>query len=189
MPRRRARRPPGARRGSSRASLAGSTGFSRRPDRQREREERRAKERLADEPADRRARPTGRGARWSTTCRPMSTSRPYWTPEGHVVSQLRHVRQRSRWRRVFAVTLASLEHLLDEIDAPARAVLLVAQQEVRRARRRAEAAVHARAQDRVGFAPLGRVADEIGERGLHQRVRNRDTGGRGSGCPRDRTPP
>jgi len=45
-----------------------------------------------------------RGARWSTTCRPMSTSRPYLTPEGQVVSQLRHVRQRSRCRRVFPVT-------------------------------------------------------------------------------------
>jgi hypothetical protein len=62
---------------------------------------------------------------------------------------------------------ASLEHLLDEIDAPARAVLLVAEQEIRRARRRAEAAMHARAKDRVGFAPLVRFADEIGERGLH----------------------
>ena len=44
------------------------------------------------------SRLTGRGARSSTTCRPMSSSRPYWTPDGHVVSQLRQVRQRSRCR-------------------------------------------------------------------------------------------
>ena len=38
----------------------------------------------------------GRGTWSSTTLRPMSTRRPYWTPEGHVVSQARQVRQRSR---------------------------------------------------------------------------------------------
>ena len=40
----------------------------------------------------------------STTRRPMSSSRPYCTPDGHVVSQLRQVRQRSRCSCVFAVT-------------------------------------------------------------------------------------
>ena len=63
--------------------------------------------------------------------------------------------------------LAAFEHLLDQIDAPARTVELVAQELIRRARREAEAAMHARAQDRVGLAAVGRVADEIGERGLH----------------------
>src|SRR3954467_867367 len=36
----------------------------------------------------------------------------------------------------------ALEHLLHEVDAPARAVELVAQEVVRRARRQAEAAMH-----------------------------------------------
>ena len=58
------------------------------------------------------------GARRSA--RPMSSSRPYWTPEGQVVSQLRQVRQRSRCSCVFAVTGVAFEHLLDEVDAPAR---------------------------------------------------------------------
>ena len=56
----------------------------------------------------------------------------------------------------------ALEHLLDQVDAPARAVELVAEQLVRRAGRRAEAAMHARAQDGVGLAAFGRVADESG---------------------------
>ena len=42
---------------------------------------------------------------------------------------------------------AALEHLLDQIDAPARAVELVAEQLIRRTRRGAEAAMHAGAQD------------------------------------------
>ena len=63
----------------------------------------------------------------------------------------------------------ALEHLLDEVDASARPVELVAQELVRRARRRAEAAVHARAQDRVGLAALGRVAEFRSEIGLHQK--------------------
>ncbi len=46
----------------------------------------------------------------------------------------------------------ALERLLHEVDAPARAVELVAQQVVGRARGEAEAAVHALAQDRVGLA-------------------------------------
>jgi hypothetical protein len=46
----------------------------------------------------------GRGLSRSTISRPMSMSRPYWTPEGQVVSQLRQVRQRSRWSRVTALT-------------------------------------------------------------------------------------
>ena len=45
-----------------------------------------------------------RGTFFSTTSRPMSTSRPYCTPEGQVVSQARQVRQRSRWTCVRTVT-------------------------------------------------------------------------------------
>ena len=48
----------------------------------------------------------------------------------------------------------AFEHLLDQIDAAARPVELVAEQLVGRARRVAEAAMHARAQDRVGLAAL-----------------------------------
>ena len=40
----------------------------------------------------------------STTLRPMSTRRPYCTPDGQVVSQLRQVRQRSKCSRVTRVT-------------------------------------------------------------------------------------
>ena len=94
-----------------------------------------------------------------------SRSRPYLTPDGHVVSQLRHVRQRSRCRRVRG-DVAALERLLDQVDAAARHVEIVAQQLIRRARRGAESAVYARAQDRVRLPSLGRVADEVGERGL-----------------------
>jgi hypothetical protein len=39
--------------------------------------------------------------------------------------------------------------------------------------------VHARAQDRIRFAPLGRIADEVGERSLQGEVRNPGRGGRG----------
>src|SRR5690554_8221005 len=45
-----------------------------------------------------------RGSSSSSKPRLISTRRPYWTPEGHVVSQLRQVRQRSRCSRVFSVT-------------------------------------------------------------------------------------
>jgi hypothetical protein len=62
----------------------------------------------------------------------------------------------------------AFEHLLDQVDAPARAVELVAEQLVGRARRRAEAAMHARAQDRVGLAAFRACRDERRERGLHQ---------------------
>ena len=105
-------------------------------------------------PALRRPRPACARPVARRCLRPMSSSRPYCTPDGQVVSQLRQVRQRSRCSCVFAVTGAALEHLLDQVDAPARAVELVAQQLVGRARRRAEAAMHARAQDRVGLAAL-----------------------------------
>ena len=64
----------------------------------------------------------------------------------------------------------AFQHLLDEIDATARAVELVAQKLIRRARRKAESAMHARAQDVLGLAALGRVADEVGERGLHSEI-------------------
>jgi hypothetical protein len=70
-----------------------------------------------------------------------------------------------------------LQRLLHEIDAAARPVVFVAEQQVGGAGRGAEAAMHALPQDGVGLAPVGRVADEIGESGLH--VRNRRTCARG----------
>ena len=48
----------------------------------------------------------GRSTLASTTRRPMSTRRPYSTPDGQVVSQLRQVRQRSRWSCVSRVGAA-----------------------------------------------------------------------------------
>jgi hypothetical protein len=63
---------------------------------------------LRGRPKDRTARftrsTTPRRVFASTTARPMSSSRPYCTPDGHVVSHARQVRQRSRCRRVLSVT-------------------------------------------------------------------------------------
>ncbi|CAM2144652.1 hypothetical protein PT2222_160115 [Paraburkholderia tropica] len=74
------------------------------------------------------------------------------------------VRERAfRDRRAF-------HHLFHQIDAPARAVEFVAEQLVRRAGRGAEAAMHALAQDRVGFVAVGGVANEVREVRLHRRV-------------------
>src|SRR5690606_31653347 len=52
----------------------------------------------------------------------------------------------------------ALEHFLYEVNAPARAVELVAQFLIRGARGLAEAAMHATAQDLVGGFALGRIA-------------------------------
>ena len=60
-----------------------------------------------------------------------------------------------------------LEHVLDQIDAAARAVELVAEQHVSRARRRAEAAVHALAQDRLAGGDGGVLELAGGETSLH----------------------
>src|SRR6267142_2215667 len=61
----------------------------------------------------------------------------------------------------------AFERALHEVDAAARTVEVVAEHLVGRAGGGAEAAVHAFAQDGLGLAPLGRVADEVGELGLH----------------------
>ncbi len=63
----------------------------------------------------------------------------------------------------------AFEHLLDQVDAAARAVELVAEQLVGRAGRGAEAAVHALAQDGFGFAAFGGAGELGGEMGLHSR--------------------
>ena len=61
-----------------------------------------------------------------------------------------------------------LQHLLDQVDPAARRVELVAEQHVGRAGRRAEAAVHAGAQDLLGFRGIGIGQLGQGEVGLHR---------------------
>jgi hypothetical protein len=56
-----------------------------------------------------------------------------------------------------------LEHVLDEIDAPARTVELVSEQLIGRARRRAKPAMDTLPENRLGFIAFACVPDEIGE--------------------------
>jgi hypothetical protein len=63
----------------------------------------------------------------------------------------------------------AFEHLLDQVDPPARPVELVAEQLVGRTGRGAEAAVHALAQDRLGGVAVGRTLEFGGQGRLHQR--------------------
>ena len=60
-----------------------------------------------------------------------------------------------------------LQHLLDEIDSPARTIEFVAQQDIGRAGRGTEAAMHALAQDGVGFGDIGIGQLSEAEFGLH----------------------
>ena len=60
-----------------------------------------------------------------------------------------------------------LEHVLDQIDAPARAIELVAEQHIGRAGGGAEAAMHAGAQDLFRFRDLRIDQLREGEVGLH----------------------
>ena len=82
--------------------------------------------------------------------------------------------------RFFGERLA-LEHLLDQVDAPARAVELVTEQLVGGAGGGTETAMHTFAQDGLGLAAFGRVLEFGRQLGLHARdgVRNRGTGARG----------
>src|SRR5580693_186279 len=59
------------------------------------------------------------------------------------------------------------QHLLDEVDSATRAVELVAKQHIGRAGRGAEAAMHAGAQDLVGFRDIGIGKLGEAEFGLH----------------------
>ena len=61
----------------------------------------------------------------------------------------------------------AFEHLLDQVDASARAVQFVAQQLISGTGRGAEAAMHARAQDGLRLQPVGRASDGIEQIGLH----------------------
>ena len=66
---------------------------------------------------------------------------------------------------------AGLEQVLDEVDAAARAVALVAEGDIGRAGRCAEAAMHARTQDAFEFANV-RIGERFGgELGLQARLR------------------
>ena len=59
------------------------------------------------------------------------------------------------------------QHLLDEIDSAARAIEFVAEQNIGRTGRGAEAAMHALAQDLVGFRDIGIGQLSEAEFGLH----------------------
>src|SRR6185437_2012884 len=63
--------------------------------------------------------------------------------------------------------LGALEHLLDEIDAAARAVELISQELIGRTGCRAKPAVHAFAQDGIGLAARGSLEEGGTESGLH----------------------
>jgi hypothetical protein len=64
------------------------------------------------------------------------------------------------WRR-------ALEHLLDQVDAPARAVEFVAEQLIGRARRVTETAMHTGAQDFFRLGGAGQLSRLFAEGGLH----------------------
>ena len=63
--------------------------------------------------------------------------------------------------------LVLLQHLLDQVDAAARAIELVAEQHIGRTGGGAEAAMHAGAQDLVGFLDVGVGELREAEFGLH----------------------
>src|SRR6218665_3430768 len=67
----------------------------------------------------------------------------------------------------FAAPGPSIQHLLDQVDAPSRAVERIAEQLVGGAGGAAKAAVHALAQYGFGFQAVGTVAVFGGEAGLH----------------------
>ena len=82
---------------------------------------------------------------------------------------------------------AMLEHLLDQVDAAARAVEFAAGDAVRRAGGQAEAAVHAVAQQVACLPCERRVGERVGGSGMHRRgLRGSRTSGPGSGYRPDR---
>ena len=162
----RAHSPSGRQRGMCRASRAGSNGFSMRPIASIVAKSAAARNHVVQQPPLRMRSPSARHLLLDEappdvdeppvlharrTCRLACAAR-----EAAIEVQLRALRDRR-----------ALEHLLHEVDAPARTVELVAQQVVRRACGEAEAAVHALAQDRVGLEAARRILDPVGELGLH----------------------
>ena len=72
-------------------------------------------------------------------------------------------------RRDFGLGIQSpLEHVLDGIDAAARTVALIAEDDVGRARRRAQSAMNAAAQNAVGFRYLRIFELRFGKAGVHR---------------------
>ncbi|MNF89567.1 hypothetical protein D3C84_720970 [compost metagenome] len=63
--------------------------------------------------------------------------------------------------------LVAFQHLLDQVDAPARAIQFIAEQLIGRARGVTETAVHAGAQDAVGFLGAGQLTGAFAQGGLH----------------------
>ena len=72
-------------------------------------------------------------------------------------------------RHLLVGRLVVLQHVLDQVDAAARAVELVAEQDVGRAGRGAEAAMDAAAEDLLGNGGVGIGKLGEGEIGLHRR--------------------
>src|SRR5215470_5142628 len=66
--------------------------------------------------------------------------------------------------------LVLFEHILDQINPAARGIELVPEQDIGRARRRAESAVNASAQDLLGGSELRILQLCEGERGLHRQT-------------------
>jgi hypothetical protein len=64
----------------------------------------------------------------------------------------------------------TFQHLLDQVDAPARPIELVTQELIGGASGRAKTAVHAFAQNRFGFLAVDGVLVFGGEVGLHREV-------------------
>ena len=75
----------------------------------------------------------------------------------------------------------TFEHLLDKVNASARAVQLVAQQLVSRAGGGTKAAVHALAQNSFGSQAVGRALEFGSEMGLHEKALSGKRGGPGRG--------
>ncbi len=82
----------------------------------------------------------------------------------------------------------AFEHLLELVDASARAVEFVAEQLVGRTGRGAEPAMHASAQNGVGLLAFGCFQELLGQMRLHKLIAP-NRGGRDSECRLDRAPP
>ncbi len=65
---------------------------------------------------------------------------------------------------------STFEHLLDQINAPTRAIEFVAENLVGRTGGGAKTAVHAGPQDRLGLVAFAGALDEIGQVSLHGSV-------------------
>ncbi len=87
-----------------------------------------------------------------------------------MVSQLRQVEAAIQVQLGFGRGGGAFEHLLDQVDAPARPVQFVAQQLVGRAGGVAEPAMHTGAQNLVRFFGAGQSFGLFAEIGLHAKA-------------------